>query len=154
MYCHACGVALSQQMKFCNRCGVQLISTSDSAVIKGSEKRLDKYLEGLFWVTVFGLAFIFGGLVLLKRFQFNKWIMLAYLLVSSSAFFINFGVNLWAALRLIKGGKPVPATLPATQVATNELNPAEARPALNPPPSVTEHTTRTFMPVYDERRDE
>lgn len=56
MYCQSCGVQLTQQMKFCNRCGVLLIQSDETADIKRTEKRLDSHLESLFWVTVFGLA--------------------------------------------------------------------------------------------------
>ena len=35
--------------------------------------------------------------------------------------------------------------------ATKELDAAQARALPQPLPSVTEHTTRTFAPIYDER---
>jgi rRNA maturation endonuclease Nob1 len=42
MYCHACGIALTQQTKYCNRCGVQLIKEDHAVELKRSEKRLDE----------------------------------------------------------------------------------------------------------------
>lgn len=49
MYCHACGIALTQPTKYCNRCGVQLAPTDVARKEKSvTEKRLDDYLDGLF----------------------------------------------------------------------------------------------------------
>ena len=58
MYCQSCGIALAQQVKFCNRCGTQLIAANDPELVKTLEKRLDEYLEGLFWITIIGLGVI------------------------------------------------------------------------------------------------
>jgi hypothetical protein len=148
MYCHSCGIALTQQMKFCNRCGALLIKPETD--LKRTEKRLDSYLEGLFWVTVFGLGFIFGGLIVLKKVDFEKWVLITYVCLSSTAFLINFGINLWGALKLMKGSKEIPAT----ESNTKELD-AGSQMLLTPAPtsSVTENTTRSFEPVITKRPD-
>jgi hypothetical protein len=117
---------------------------------KRTEKRLDSYLEGLFWVTVFGLGFIFGGLIVLKKVDFEKWVLITYVCLSSTAFLINFGINLWGALKLMKGSKEIPAT----ESNTKELD-AGSQMLLTPAPtsSVTENTTRSFEPVIIKRPD-
>ena len=148
MYCQACGIALSQQMKYCNRCGFQLIGTNESGEIKPSEKRLDEYLDGLFWITVFGLGLILGGMVLMKKVQLNDGLIVAYLILSTTAFLINFVLSVWGALRIARSSKEAKRIVQAGQVNTNELNPAEARATLQPAPSVTEHTTRSFEPIH------
>jgi hypothetical protein len=150
MYCQACGIALTHQMRYCNRCGVQLVPTSDEAAVKTeSEKRLDNYLDGLFWITVFGLAFIFGGMILLKRFNFSQALIIAYLALSSTAFLINFGLNLWRVVRISRQSeKPKALHSPAT---TSGLPPADTANAIAPVPSVTENTTRSFESVYAKR---
>ena len=150
MYCHSCGIALTQQMKFCNRCGAMLIKSESGAELKRTEKRLDSYLEGLFWVTVFGLGIIFGGLIVLKKVDFEKWVLVTYLCLSSTAFLINFGMNLWGALKLMRGSNE----LQALDSNTKEL---EAGTALlltpSQTPSVTENTTRSFEPVHNKRSE-
>jgi hypothetical protein len=153
MYCQACGMALSQQMRYCNRCGAQLVPASETAAIKtASEKRLDDYLDGLFWITVIGLAFVFGGMVILKRFNFSQALIIAYMALSSVAFLINFGLNFWGFLRISRQGEKVTALdSPAT---TSELPPADIAAAISPAPSVTENTTRSFEPVYSKRKPE
>ena len=144
MYCHACGIALTQQMKFCNRCGAQSITQDQSAEIKRSEKRLDEYLDGLFWITVFGVGLIFAGMVVMKKVGLSDFFILMYLLISSTAFLINFVINLKAARRI--GGKTHDLPSPA-ELGTGQLESAAQRPALEPVPSVTEHTTRSFEAV-------
>ena len=147
MYCQSCGIRLTQQMRYCNRCGALLIKPDNSADQKRYEKRLDNYLDGLFWVTVLGLAFIFGGLILLKRFAFKEWVLITFVSVSSTAFLINFVVNLLGTLRLLKGAREIELPREST---TKELNSGPtllAEPVA--PASVTENTTRAFEPVLN-----
>lgn len=151
MYCQACGIPLTHQMRYCNRCGAQLVpSNEDVAVKTASEKRLDEYLDGLFWITVIGLAFIFGGMVLLKRFNFSQAVIIAYMALSSTAFLINFGLSIWGVLRITRQSEKL-KTL-NSQARTSELPPADTSAAIDPLPSVTENTTRSFEPVYSKRK--
>lgn len=144
MYCHACGIALTQPTtKYCNRCGVQLVSTGDGRKDK-TEKRLDEYLDGLFWVTVFGLGFIVGGAILLKKVHFSDLVILIYAVFSSTVFLINFGLNLWNAVSLMQASRE--RRLAGEQGATSELNPARPEMLITAA-SVTENTTRSFEPV-------
>ena len=147
MYCQACGIAVSQQMKYCNRCGVQLIGINESGEIKPSEKRLDEYLDGLFWITFFGLGLILGGMVLMKKVNLSDWLIIAYLILSTTAFLINLGLSLWGTLNIARSIKEAKRMVQTRQVTTNELNPLDARATLHPAPSVTEHTTRSFEPI-------
>jgi hypothetical protein len=109
-----------------------------------TEKRMDDYLDGLFWISVFGLAFIVGGAVLLKKVQFSDIVILVYAALSSTVFLINFGLNLWGALGLMRSAKE--AKRIAQQVETAELNPARPEMFLTPA-SITENTTRSFDAV-------
>ena len=150
MYCHSCGIALTQQMKFCNRCGALLIKPDSTVDLKRTEKRLDNYLDGLFWITVFGLAFIFGGVIVLKQFDFQRWVLITYVSLSSTAFLINFGISLWASLKLMKASQEIPPP----ESTTKELEtgtPMLLTPAQ--PGSVTENTTRSFEPVLTKRQE-
>ncbi len=57
MYCHACGIALTQPTtKYCNRCGVQLVSTR-----RRTQGENDQKATGRTTLTVcFGLGFRAG----------------------------------------------------------------------------------------------
>ena len=148
MYCHACGIALTQPTKYCNRCGVQLVPTATARKEKtATEKRLDEYVDGLFWISVFGLAFIIGGAVLLKKVQFSDLVILVYAVISSTLFLINFGINLWGALSLMRSTKEERKLAMQAGPETAELNPARPEIFLTPAGSVTENTTRSFEPV-------
>lgn len=150
MYCHACGIALTQPTKYCNRCGVQLISQDPTGEVKRTEKRLDEYLDGLFWITFFGIGFIFGGMVVMKKVGLSDLFILAYLLISSTAFIINFVINLMAARRIGRKSRDLPG---AEERQTGQLG--SATPEVLPPvTSVTEHTTRSFEPIYAQRKTE
>ena len=154
MFCQSCGMALSQQMRYCNRCGTQLSVPSEESPAKGArEKRLDNYLDGLFWITVLGLAFVFGGTLLIKRFNAPDWFVFGYIVFSSVAFLINFALNLWGVARIYREIKADRWVGPST--ITSELAAPPEVPALTPPTplsSVTDNTTRSFDPVYAKRK--
>src|ERR1700754_1879509 len=142
MYCPSCGIALAQQMKFCNRCGSQTAIVDTTLGGKTpAEKRLDEYLDGLFWITVIGLGAILGGLVALKKTGFSAKIILAYFLLSGAALFSIAGT-----LSLMRSSKDGKLTMrPGRE--TPELEAARPESLLRPATSVTEHTTRSFEPV-------
>lgn len=149
MYCQSCGIAIAQSMKFCNRCGTS-VTTQDTAEIKRSEKRLDDYLDGLFWITVMGVAITAGGLLVLKKADLGDRFLLAFMILSSTAFIINFAISLWMVLGMVRSSKDQ-KMLPTPPADTNELAPMNAAPMLQPATSVTENTTRSFEPVYNKR---
>jgi len=59
MYCPSCGVALTKEMNYCNRCGIDL------SVIKGSNnsKSLEKSIESIIWSIVLATATVLGIMV-------------------------------------------------------------------------------------------
>jgi hypothetical protein len=142
-------------MRYCNRCGTQLVASEESAAKTAREKRLDEYLDGLFWITVFGLAFVLGGTIILKMIALNNWLILGYMLLSSIAFLINFGFSLWGVARIHREGKidqSTTASPNASELASPQA--AAALPPAMPQSSVTENTTRSFDPVYVKRKSD
>ena len=151
MYCQNCGSAINPQTKYCVRCGTNLVPAEQKSLDK-TEKRIDEYLDGVFWVTVFGLGFIIGGTVLLKNVNFSNTVLLIYVVLSSTLFLINFGLNLWRAIGLMRSAKEDKLTMqPAHD--TREL-PPPLEPVMMPKVSVTENTTRSFEPVYNKHKSE
>jgi hypothetical protein len=151
MFCPSCGVALSQHLQYCNRCGAQLATTTE-AVVKKAEKRLDDYLEGLFWLTVFGLGLILGGIALMQKLQVGLGLMIAYMVLSTAAFAVNFWLNLREALRITRSSQETKGTALPEQRSTSELGPMNAQAVLGAAPSVTEHTTRELESISKENR--
>ena len=152
MFCPSCGVALAQHMKYCNRCGSELIITKEVAEIESPEKRLREELVELFWVTVFGLGLILGGMALIKSvLHLSEWILIAYMILSSTAFTINFALSLWQIRRLARISEGAKGIVQVGGLDTNELSPTKARAALESVPSITENTTRTLEPISKEQ---
>ena len=149
MFCPSCGIALPQQLKYCNRCGAQLTATRETELIELFEKRMESEMEGLFWIIVFGLGLLIGGLVVLKKaLDLSEKFLLAYLLLCAAALLMYFGLGVWQIRRLARSSKEISATAELKQVETNELAPAQTLPTLAPAPSVIEHTTRTLEPAH------
>ena len=146
MFCPSCGVALAQQVKYCNRCGTH-ITTGEVDVIQIIEKRMDSEMEGLFWITVFGLAFILGGMALMKKLYLSEGLIIAYMILSAASFMAYFALGVWQVRRLAGSLKQTPDAEVLIQADTNELGPAKARISLGAALSVTEHTTRTLEPI-------
>ena len=87
--------------------------------------------------------------IVLKQFPFREGVLITFVGLSSTAFLINFVMNLWAALRMIRGAKKIS---PSREPETKELSPAGQNVQLGPAPaSVTENTTRSFEPVLNKR---
>jgi hypothetical protein len=142
MYCQSCGTALATQMKYCNRCGANLVTTKDDDRIKLFEKRMDSEMEGLFWITVMGIPLVLGGMALMKKVQFSESLILAYMILSSVAFIAYFGLGVWQIRRLNRSSKEASGSAQLEERDTNELDPARPWPAIEFGSSVTEQTTR------------
>src|SRR5262245_11195533 len=151
MFCPSCGVALSQSTKFCVRCGSQLSVTKKDPAFKSVEKRLADEMVDLFWLTVLGLGMILGGMALIKGLGLSDWILIAYMILSTTAFTINFGLSLWQIRRLDGFSKEERGAAQIGLPGANELNPIKARSASEVAPSVTEHTTRELEPTLKEQ---
>lgn len=148
MFCPSCGIALTQQLKYCNRCGAALVASRETELVALYEKRMEGEMEGIFWSIVFGLGMLIGGLVVLKKaLDLDEKFLVAYLLVCSTALLMYFALGVWQIRRLARSSKEASATVQFGQAETNELNPAQTLPTLAPAPSVIEHTTHTLEPV-------
>ena len=149
MYCQNCGSALNPQTKYCNRCGTNLMPAGEKRLEKtAAEKRLDEYLDGLFWISIFGIAFIIGGAVLLKAVRFSDIVILTYAVLSSTVFLINFGFSLWGTLSIMRSSKEGKLTMQPGH-ETRELTPPKIEPVMMPARSVTENTTRALQDIQD-----
>jgi zinc-ribbon domain len=153
MFCPSCGAALASKMKFCNRCGANLavkdLAAKDQVeLIKTFEKRMDSEMEGLFWITVMGMAAIFGGAALLKKLQLSEFVIVGFMIFGAIAFLGYFGLGVWQVRRLARRGEEVSSAAAFEQEPpeTRELNPAQPLQTWETA-SVTENTTRTLEPV-------
>ena len=146
MFCPSCGIALAQQMKYCNRCGSN-VNTSNTEIIQILEKRMDSEMEGLFWITAFALGFVLGGIVVLKKLHVGELLLIGYLMLCAIAYLSYFSLGVWQLRRLSRTLKHDGVGNILLPHETNELPQLESRLPLESFTSVTEHTTRTLDPV-------
>ena len=154
MYCPTCGNEISVELKYCNRCGANLATVSENypaPVVKPVRLALPSLVLGLTicigigiifstaadlagrnlhpaaiaWMTIFGLATLFGCTALLLRFCLKV-------------------VAMNRETRQPPMQVRPPMQMPAQMSAPRQQFP----PRLEPVPSVTEHTTRTFSQAY------
>ncbi len=145
MFCSSCGVALSKQLKYCNRCGAQ-VAGNKGAGEKSPEKRLDDYLDGLFWISVLGLAVILGGIIAMKKLNLADWLVVVFLILSSTVFLINIGLSLREILRMTRTTKSPTTTNQLDARPVGELSSTGVQ-ATETVSSVTEHTTRELESI-------
>ncbi len=155
MYCSACGVAVARGLSYCNHCGAKLNAETGESLSKVTELRAESliiagmvrlFVLGLLALTVLmGVMKVVLGLDGAQVFGFGVLSFLTMVAIEGvlvSRLYRRRGAE-------EKGGRAL-----AQERATNELDAAHARALPEGVPSVTEHTTRSFTPVYGERKSE
>jgi len=153
MYCQTCGNEVSPETKYCNRCGANLSNTFESYPAPAKPVRLG--FPALVWglTIVIGLGIIFGSATNLAERQVHfaaiTWMVLFALatLFGCTALILRFWLKVLAMNREMH--PPQPPQMPKQMSPPRQ----QFQPRLEPMPSVTEHTTRTFSPVYREGSD-
>ena len=102
-------------------------------------------------IFVFGLVAIALLMVVMKGVLGNAGAVLAFTLLSFLIMLSVEGVIIRLLLRRKRGTEEAGDTMRLKGQATKELDAAKARALPEPMPSVTEHTTRAFEPIYNER---
>ena len=152
MYCSSCGVAVAQGLSYCNYCGAKLNGAPDGEGFNSSELRPGFLVFAMMAVFVFGLVAITMLIGVMKTvLAFNEGAMLAFTLMSFLMLLAIESVFVWLLFRTTRRSEQVATASLMKQQATKELDAANARELPEPLPSVTEHTTRTFDPIYTDR---
>lgn len=152
MYCASCGVAVAQGLSYCNYCGAKLSGAKGDSVSKAPEVKPELLVSSMVLVFVFGLVAItmlMGVMKAVLRFDFGPIVaftMLSFLIMLSIE-----GVLVRLLFRRKRDAEEAGDTVLMKAQGTNELDAPQRRVLPEPVPSVTEHTTRAFEPVYNER---
>lgn len=156
MYCSSCGAAVAQGLSYCNHCGAKLGVEKSDSLIKTTELRAESLtisaMVGLFVAGVLAIAVLIG--VMKAVLNLNEGLIVAFTMLSFLIMLLIEGVLIYRLLgrkRTIEVTRDTPLLKGQT---TRELDAAEARALPEHIPSVTEHTTRTFEPIYSERKSE
>jgi hypothetical protein len=151
MYCSTCGIAVAQGLSYCKNCGANLHQYSGSN--KSSELRPDFLVASMVMTFVFGLAVIAFLMGIMKAvLDMPVGQILGVIMVPFLMMFILEAVFITKLFSHKKDAAETKALEFAKQQATNELDAAPARALPEPLQSVTEHTTRAFEPLYNERK--
>ena len=134
---------MAQGLSYCNHCGAKL--TQERGAIRSSEVKPEALVWGMVAVLVFGFAAIVFLMMAMKMVGLNVGQILAFTILSFLIMLLVEGVFIWQLLRRKRGAEE-------TSDTTKELYAAQARALPEPVPSVTEHTTRAFEPIYTERQ--
>ena len=150
MYCTSCGVAVAQDLSYCNYCGAKLNGVKGETRIKSPEVKPELLVSAMVMVFVFGLVAITLLMLVMKDVLGNVGQVLALTLLSFLIMLSIEGVIIRLLLRRKRGTEEAEDTMRLKGQASKALDAAQARALPEPMPSITEHTTRTFEPIYNE----
>ena len=155
MYCPTCGNETTVELKYCNRCGANLSLPMMAPPVAMAPVKITLPSIVLGLTILGGLGVIFGSATELARQGVHPFAIVWIVLFSSAALFgctglmIRFFTKMLSMQQGMFTGQPSrPVTINDRQTMHN-LPP----PRMEPVPSVTENTTRTFSPVYRDPAD-
>lgn len=152
MYCSSCGVATAGGLSYCNHCGAKLTGERGDSAKKSSEVKPESLVWAMVAVLVFGFVAIMFLMMAMKMVGLHVGEILAFTILSFLIMLLVEGVFIWQLLGRKRGTEETTDTMHSKEQATKELYEAQARALPEPMPSVTEHTTRAFEPIYSERK--
>ncbi|MEK6337330.1 MAG: hypothetical protein AABM67_20600 [Acidobacteriota bacterium] len=152
MYCSSCGVVVAQGLSYCNYCGAKLSGSKVESIVKSPEVRPESLIWGMVAVLVFGFVGIVFLMMAMKMVGLEVGQILAFTILSFLVMLLVEGVFIWQLLRRKRGAEETGDTALSKGQAAKALDAAQSRVLPEPVPSVTEHTTRAFEPIYSERR--
>jgi hypothetical protein len=152
MYCSACGVAVAQGLSFCNYCGAKLNEVKGDPPIGSSEVKAESLVAAMVAVFVLGMVVITMLMGVMKTMlNLNVGLILGFVLLGFLIMLSIEGVLVRLLFRRKRGPEESGDAVQLKGHATKELDVAQARGLPEHMPSVTEHTTRAFDPIYKER---
>jgi hypothetical protein len=156
MYCPSCGAESALDLNYCNRCGANMtvpvaanlapISLTRPALAIGLSVAL---------ITLGGFAVLIEGAAKLANVFHVPDPIMAVIMIGMATIMISDIMLIRLLSRIVRSAlettpKANPATLPKPP---SRDTPQQLNPQFEPVPSVTEHTTRTFAPIFREPSD-
>jgi hypothetical protein len=156
VFCSSCGAAVPKDLSYCNHCGALL----NSGRVTFDNRPVDPFPESLVWaiVAIFtcGIGSVIGLTAVMKNYGLNDGAVLGFgmlILVMTLIIESVFVGLLFSRKKAARQASEVERAA-GKKKATSELVAAQPRALGEPLTSVTEHTTRSFEPIYRERKIE
>jgi hypothetical protein len=152
MYCPSCGTEIAVELKYCNRCGANLslpTPNTQGVSVAPVKQAVPSIVLGL--TNINGLGIIMGGGVRLAELGVPA-IALVWMLLFAVATLFGFTslmIRFWTKLLTLQR-ETIATAQPSRTMVTERPPLQQLPPRVEPVPSVTENTTRTFSPVYRE----
>ena len=153
MYCSSCGVAVAQGLIYCNYCGAKFGGGQTEDV--STELKPGLVVSAMVVVFVFGLVAITMLMGMMKAIlHLEAGVILGFAVLCFLIMLSLEGIFMRLLFRRKHGTEEAGDRVWLKGHATNELDAAQLGALPEPVPSVTEHTTRAFDPVYSKRTSE
>jgi hypothetical protein len=154
MYCPTCGNETTVELKYCNRCGANLSLPAMTQTVSLAPVSLTVPSIVLGLTILGGLGVIFGSATEFARQGLHPAAIVWMVLFSSATLFGCTGLM----IRFFSKMLTMQREISPTQSSRPEISDRQAvhhlpPPRMEPVPSVTENTTRTFSPIYREPAD-
>ena len=151
MYCHSCGTEVTKELNYCNRCGANLKLASNLPELPLRSVSLTGPTIAIALMVIIGLGITFASVAELSRNGVHPaaltWMVIGGLgMITGVAALV---VRQWSHLAgVVRQKEP---RFPRKKPAESEAAPTQLPPMRSEPiSSVTDHTTRTFEPLYRE----
>ena len=153
MYCSSCGSAVPTNLTYCNKCGERLSSSKTMSLTRPSELPTESLVWAICGIFIMGTGVMIGLLAVLKEVVgFNLGLIAAVMLLGFGLMVALESVLVYLLLSGRKAASHTEESYESREARPLELNEPQRGMLQEPPASVTEHTTRTFEPIYTERR--
>ncbi len=156
MFCPSCGSEITVELKYCNRCGANLTSLPPTAnlgpPVKSVRLVVPTIVLGL--IVTIGIGLIFSSVTELAQTGANP-AFLTWMVVAGMATLFGFTALLLRFWMKVITLNREPSQQQIQMQPQAQIPPVRQQfpPRLEGVPSVTEHTTRTFSPVFREGSD-
>ena len=154
MYCPTCGNEITVELKYCNRCGANLMLPMTTAPVALAPVKLTVPSIVLGVTILGGLGVIFGSATEFARQGLHPAAIVWMVLFSSATLFGCTGLLIRFLTKMMTLQREI-APQQQPRPAFTDRPPMSHLPPqrMEPVGSVTENTTRTFAPIYREPAD-
>lgn len=150
MYCSSCGAEVTKELNYCNRCGANLKHSANLPEQNLRPVSLTGPTIAIALMVIFGLGITFASIAGLARNGVHP-VALTWMVIGALGTITGVAAMVLRQWSQLTGGvrQKEPRFSPRKKPAESESAPIQLPPMRSEPiSSVTDHTTRTFEPLY------